>query len=283
MKHFVILTLFSAFSFTAVSQKPGTDWPVFRGTHNLTGHTASVLPASPVLLWTVSTGEGSKSSPVISDGIIYFGNLKGTVYAVSPGGRIIWKKETGSPVEAAPVIHGDKLFIGAGDGVMRAFDKKSGRLIWSYSTDNQIVGSANIWTSSKSSGLIFGSYDYYLHCVDPQTGRLLWKLETENYVNGTPAVMNNRIVFGGCDGMVRIADPLTGKERNRFETGGYIAASPAISGERAWFGDYDGNLYCLDMINGKMIWEVPAGKGSGAIMEIPAEGRNILVVGNEDK
>jgi outer membrane protein assembly factor BamB len=37
------------------------------------------------------------------------------------------------------------------------------------------------------------------------------------------------------------------------------------------------------MITGKMVWEVPANEGSGAIMAIPATGGNMIVVGNEDK
>ncbi len=94
------------------------------------------------------------------------------------------------------------------DGVLSAVNKLTGKLVWSYSTDNQIVGSANVWISGKKAGIIFGSYDYFLHCVDPATGKLLWKLETDNYVNGTPAVANNKIVFGGCDGIIRVTDPV---------------------------------------------------------------------------
>ena len=100
-------------------------------------------------------------------------------------------------------------------GILKAIDRISGKLLWSYATENQIAGSANVWTAGNKSGIVVGSYDYFLHCVDPETGKLLWKVETENYINGTPSISNGKIVFGGCDGIIRIVDPLTG-QRNRY-------------------------------------------------------------------
>jgi len=96
---------------------------------------------------------------------------------------------------------------------MRAFDKNSGNLKWSYTTENQISGSANIWITGKRSGLVFGSYDYYLHCVDPATGKLMWKIETENYVNGTPAYINNKIVFGDATDDENCRSPYRQREK----------------------------------------------------------------------
>ncbi len=120
------------------------------------------------------------------------------VYAVSQEGKIKWQYDAGSAIDAAPVISGEKVIFGSNDGLLRAIDRFSGRLIWTYATGNQIAGSANVWVAGHKSGVIVGSYDYFLHCVDPETGKLLWKVETENYINGTPSISNGRIVFGGA-------------------------------------------------------------------------------------
>jgi outer membrane protein assembly factor BamB len=244
MRYLKLIFLFVSLNSVSVGQVSDLNWPVFRGKSDLSGNTDFEFPASPVLVWSLPTGETTKSSPVLSNGVVYFGNDKGTLIAAGSDGKIKWKFETGSPVEAPPLIFSDRVFTGSSDGVLRSNDKSTGKLIWSYTTDNQIVGSANAWTSGKKSGIIFGSYDYYLHCVDPVTGKLLWKLETDNYVNGTPALGDNSIVFGGCDGIIRLTDPLTGKEKDTIEIGIYIAASPALSGGKAYLGDYDGGLYC---------------------------------------
>jgi len=71
-------------------------WAIFRGTGSLSGNTSDEIPATPELLWSLQAGAGSKSSPVVSNGIIYFCNIKGTLFAVSPDGKIKWKQETGS-------------------------------------------------------------------------------------------------------------------------------------------------------------------------------------------
>jgi outer membrane protein assembly factor BamB len=278
------LLLFFISVFTASSaQTPDDNWPLFRGKSDLTGNTGYEFPSSPSILWNLSTGSHTKSSPVVSDDVIYFGDDNGILYAVGIDGKMKWKYESGSPIDAPPLVYSNNVFVGTADGVFSAVNKLTGKVVWSYSADNQIAGSANIWISGKRSGIIFGSYDYFLHCVDPENGEPLWKLETDNYENGTPAVANNKIVFGGCDGIMRVADPLTGKERDTINIGIYIASSPALFGQKAYFGDYDGNFYCLDLINRKISWKIQPGDNPGAILGIPAIARSLVVIGNEDK
>jgi len=279
---FAILYLFLT-AFTSHAQVPDDNWPVFRGKYDLSGSIRVELPESPALIWSLATGSRTKSSPVISDDVIYFGTDKGTLFAVGTDGRVKWKFETGSAVEAPPLVFGDNVYTGSSDGSMRAVNKSTGKLLWTYNTDNQIVGSANVWTAGKLSGIIFGSYDFFLHCVDPVNGKALWKLETMNYVNGTPAVSNNRILFGGCDGIMRVVDPRSGAERDTFNIGVYIAASPAVVNDKAFFGDYNGWFYCLDIIQRKLLWKIAPGETAGSILGIPASAGNYVVIGNEDK
>src|ERR1035437_6480670 len=256
----IVIFFFCLFSFLiSNAQGNSTDWPLFRGTADLSGNYTSDLPSNPQLIWSISSGVRTKSSPVLSDGTIFFGNDKGTLNAVNSDGKIKWKFEAGSAIDAAPMVFGKKVIFGSSDGILRAIDKVSGKLIWSYTTDNQIVGSANVWVTGKKSGIVVGSYDYFLHCVDPETGQSLWKVETENYVNGTPAILNGKVVFGGCDGMIRIVDPLTGQQKDTITIGVYIASSPALSHDCAFFGDYEGTKYCVNLVSKKIVWKIAAG------------------------
>ncbi len=264
------------------AQVSSADWPLFRGKSDLSGKYDADLPASPQMLWSLSTGVRTKSSPVVSDGTIFFGNDKGTLFAIAEG-RIKWKYEDGNLFEAAPLIFGNKIIIGSNEGVLKAIDKVTGKLIWSYKTDNQISGSANVWVSGSKAGIVVGSYDYYLHCVDPRTGKQLWKVETDNYVNGTPAIQDGKIIFGGCDGIVRVVDPITGLQKDTINIGVYIASSPALSGDYAYIGDYDGNKYCVNTKAGKKVWTIPGTPETGSVLAIPAIGNNKIVIGSEDK
>jgi len=266
MIRFLIFIIILPACLVSWAQTPEQEWKVFRGKSDLSGSIEYNIPASPVLLWSMAAGSHSKSSPVVSNGVIYFGDDKGILYAVGEDGKLMWKYDSRSPIEAPPMVSDDKVIAGTSDGKLFAVNKLTGKFLWTYSSDNQIVGSANVWTAGKNSGIIFGSYDYYLHCVDPVTGKAIWKLETENYVNGTPAVADNKIVFGGCDGILRITDPMTGKERDTINIGVYIAASPALFRQKAYFGDYNGNFYCVDLAGRKVAWKITAGETTGSIL-----------------
>lgn len=279
---FPITLLFLLFS-VSEAQDSSNEWPLFRGKADLAGKIESELPALPKLLWSLKTGGSTKSSPVISGGIVYFGNDKGSLIAAGTDGKIRWRYEAGSSIDAAPMVYGNKVIFGTNDGILIAVDKTSGKLIWKYTTDNQIAGSANVWVAGNKSGIIIGSYDFFLHCVDPETGKSLWKVETENYINGTPAILNGKIVFGGCDGMLRVVDPLTGKQKDTINIGVYIASSPALTHDMAYFGDYDGTRYCVNTTTKKIIWKISGSEESGSILAIPAIGNNSVVIGSEDK
>ena len=282
-KHLLTIILYSVLSITTAAQSTNTDWPLFRGKADLSGKVESELASAPKLLWSVKTGVRTKSSPVISDGNLFFGNDKGTLIAVSSDGKIKWKYEAGSMIEAAPLVFGNKVIVGLNDGKLIAVDKITGKLIWTYTTDNQIAGSANVWVSGSKAGIVVGSYDYYLHCIDPRTGKQIWKIETNNYVNGTPSIQDGKIVFGGCDGMIRVVDPLTGNQKDTIEIGVYIAASPSLDGDMAYFGDYDGTIFGLNIRTKKIAWEIPPNEQSGSVLAVPAVANNSVIIGNEDK
>ena len=253
MRYFFIIALLFLSILQSGAQQGDADWPVFRGSADLSGKTAFELPVSPKLLWSISTGVRTKSSPVVSDGTVYFGNDKGVLNAVSTDGKVKLIYSAGSSIDAPPLVCGQKLIFGTNDGLLIAIDKLTGSLLWSYPTDNQIAGSANVWVEGNKSGVVVGSYDYFLHCVNPENGRSLWKVETENYVNGTPSILNGNIVFGGCDGIIRIVEAKSGKQKDTVNIGVYIAASPALSGDQAYFGDYEGTIYCANISSKKII------------------------------
>jgi outer membrane protein assembly factor BamB len=282
MKLFISIFIL-LFSFLDLMSQSEKDWPIYRGKPDLAGKSDFEIASNPKLLWSLATGTRTKSSPVINNGTIFFGNEKGELIAITPDGEIKWKYESRSPIEAPPLSYGDMVVFGASDGFLRSVDKNSGKLIWSYLTENQIAGSANFWENKNKAGIVVGSYDYCLHCVDPITGKQKWKVETENFINGAPAVSGNMIVFGGCDGFIRVIDPETGRQKDSVEVGVYIAASPALSGGRAYFGDYDGTLYCIDLTSDKTVWKTEAAEGSGSIIAVPAVSHGLVIVGNEDK
>src|SRR5664280_3307784 len=127
---------------------------------DLSGNSEWPLPSNPKLSWSLNSGSATKSSPVISDGLIYFGTDKGSLVACDTEGNLAWKTATGDPIEAPPLVSDNNVIYSTSEGILYAANKKTGRIVWSYKTDNQIAGSANIWKSGTSSGIIAVSYTH---------------------------------------------------------------------------------------------------------------------------
>lgn len=281
----VIYTFILAIFFGSIGycQKGQSDWKMYRGDSDLTGRVRTPLPPKPVLKWSYKTNARTVSSPVISNGTVFFGNNDGTIFAITSDGKLKWKYETGTAVEASPVVLDGKVIYGSLDGDMRALDAATGKLVWIYQTENQIFGSVNIWNSGDQKLIVFGSYDFCLHCVNPRTGKQVWKFETDNFVHGTPAISRSKIVFGGCDGLIRIVDPTTGIEKRFADLQVYIASSPAIVGNHAYVGSHEGIFYSIDLQSMTIDWEVPPRDEFSIIMATPAINIGKVVVGSEDK
>src|SRR5262245_40319643 len=83
--------------------------------------------------WKFSTGERVVSSPVWSDGVIYFGGDDGNVYAVeATTGRQIWKQATGGPVPSTPAVVGGTVYAVSYDGKLYALAAKTGAVRWKF-------------------------------------------------------------------------------------------------------------------------------------------------------
>ena len=94
---------------SANAQSTSQEWEVFRGRSDLSGFTFVEIPEKPALLWSYSSGSRTKSSPVVSNGLIFFGIDKGSVIAVRTDGKRKWEYSAGSAAEAPPLIFNNKV------------------------------------------------------------------------------------------------------------------------------------------------------------------------------
>lgn len=279
----VITTLLmEAFIPEAIAQERGC-WGIFRGNQRLTGSLSANLPEKPRLLWNYSTGSVIKSSPVVCDNRIVAGSTNGAVYCLDMNGKLLWQFKTTNGFEAPALLLDGKVYIGNLDGTLYALDLKTGKKVWEYKTENQIVGSVNWIQSGKSIRLLVGSYDFYLHCVDAATGKVLWKYESDNYINGAAACHNGMAIFGGCDGFLHLVDIASGKAVKKINVATYVAGSVAVEGQKAWIGDYDGKFSQVDITAGAITWKWADSQVKLPFIASPSVAGNYVVTGNHDK
>lgn len=259
-------------------------WKIYRGDPQLSGLSDSKIASSYQLAWTFTADDKIKSSPVISDSLVYITSIDGRLQAVDlHTGKLEWVFTSEYGFEAPPLIMEDQVLVGSLEGRVFAVDKKTGSLKWDYLTEGQIIGSVNyIVKELNEPGLVFfGSYDNFLYCLEAGSGKLRWRYQTTHFINGTPATDGKTIFFGGCDGILHFLDITTGTERQAVNLEYYIAGSPALVENRLFIGHYGGVLFCIDM-SGNIIWQHGDSDNSAPIVASPAVDKTRVIYGTRD-
>ncbi len=256
---FMLLTvLLPQYFILAKPNDPSYDWPRHRGNAGLTGVSKSKIGNVLILDWTFKTGEFLKSSPVVSEGLVFVGSESGNLFAISlKDGKEEWKFNTNLEIEAPPLVHGDNVYVGSTNGFLYAIQKVTGKLVWKYETGGEIMGGANqaIRPKSNDSVILVGSYDNFVHCVNAETGKSVWTFETQNYVNGVPTIYDQKyVVLGGCDSVLYIVDLETGKLVRSVEVEAPIAASVSASDGVGYVGNMDRAVMAFNLDTGDVIW-----------------------------
>jgi outer membrane protein assembly factor BamB len=72
-------------------------------------------------------------SPSIYGDHVFIGNQDKFVYCLNKRtGKLVWKYNTGGPVDASPVVAGKKLLAASMRGDLFLLDRESGKLEWTY-------------------------------------------------------------------------------------------------------------------------------------------------------
>jgi outer membrane protein assembly factor BamB len=276
-------------------------WPMFRGGPGLTGISPANLPNTLSLLWTYKTGGPVKSSPAISGGKVFIGSDDKALHCIDlKSGTQVWKVVTEGEIESSPLVldgmvyapaadgqkYGAVVYVGSADGALYAVNAKDGKTVWSFKTENKILGAPN-WVhgpdgpDGKSKWVLAGSYDYKLYCFDAATGKTNWTYETGNYINGTPAVAEGKTVFGGCDALLHVISLKDGQKIKEVEAGAYIAGSGAYEANRFYVGHYENEFLCADLEAGEIKWKFK--DRAFPYFSSPALTKEVVVFGGRDK
>src|SRR5687768_5773791 len=97
--------------------------------------------------WTYKVGSLGigESSPTVADGVVYVGDLDGSVHAVGAAdGKARWSYKTGNEIKSSPVVVGKRVLIGSYDGNLYALDTGTGAVAWKVATEGPVHGTPAI-------------------------------------------------------------------------------------------------------------------------------------------
>ena len=201
-------------------------------------------------VWTFQTGDKIWSTPVVKDGLAFFGSHDHNIYAVNlVDGTEEWRFPTGGVVAGKPLLFGDLVVVGSFDKWLYALEAESGALAWQLPGDNWF------WAGAVADGnTIFApNMDGKIYAVNRQ-GELLWTHDLGSAIVSRPALVSNILVVAAKNsGHVTLlsTDPgVSDADRmiqSDFVTNGEIKAPLFVSGNTVYVGTQDSTVIRLDI------------------------------------
>lgn len=203
------------------------------------------------------------SSPVVSEGAVYFGSGDGNVYALdAASGKLKWKFQTGDVVHASPAIANGKVYVGSWDSYFYAIDANTGKEVWKFKTgeDPEIHNQVGIQSSAAIANGVayFGCRDSNFYAVDAETGQKKWAFNNKgSWVIGSPAVRDGKVYFSTSDsGLLYELDAKIGQGNSFFSSNKWpMFSSPVLAGNILYIGSDDGELFAIDLTTKKEAWK----------------------------
>jgi outer membrane protein assembly factor BamB len=208
------------------------------------------------LLWHKWIGAPIESSPVVSDGVDYFGTWNGTVYALDlRTHRVRWRFASGAKITSSAATAGPTIYIGNYAGRLLALAARTGRLRFAAGVNGRIYG-----TPAIARGRIFvPSSDGNSLTAFSRSGAKLWTIHTGAYVYSSPAVWAGRVYFGSYNGVLYCVSPRSGRILWAHSSSGSISGAPIVVDGVVYFGNFRHRIYGLDARSGRTRFQFPDG------------------------
>jgi eukaryotic-like serine/threonine-protein kinase len=206
----------------------------------------------PTLAWNLTDQQDTAAGFCLAgDGKVFIGTGDYMVKAYDiKTGNLLWKTPTTSAFLYGASYVNGKVIQGGLDNNMRAWDANTGKLLWTYNPQT-FYGQ---WASSSgyAYGMIYEhNQDTYLYAINATTGQLVWRQK------GPGIGYSNTLSIS--DGKVYIQ--MGEKEYRDFATGEFASS------------EYD----CFDAYTGKLLWTLPMENGAPFNSQCAAYG-NLYVI-----
>ena len=203
--------------------------------------------------------------------------------------RKVWSTRVGGGTERLrlglrPASDGARIYAGAHDGKVAAFDAITGRKLWTVKTDLALSAGPGYGDGVLS----FGTSDGDLLALDAATGQERWRKAVGSEVLAAPAMGSNVIVLRTVDGRLRGFSTDNGNELWTVDQ--TLPAltlrgntAPRVSGTLVVTGFNNGRVGAYDLRTGDAAWEVAVANPTGRsdlerLVDVSA---GLQIVGND--
>ena len=206
-------------------------------------------------------------------------------------GKILWRFNASSLVRSSPTLENGMVFFGDVSGKVYAIDAVSGKQKWMFATrgdttNNEdygndykaIIGSVAV----KDNIAVIGSRDGNLYGINADTGKEKWFFSYEgSWVITSVAIKDNTVVTGTSDERkIQAFDLKTGETKWTCKTNSSVWASPIIVGSTVAAPVNDGFIYLIDFKTGVLKSRIRF--GDRAALSSPVFNNGVIYIGNDD-
>ncbi|MCY4581341.1 MAG: PQQ-binding-like beta-propeller repeat protein [Chloroflexi bacterium] len=197
------------------------------------------------------------TTPVIHNGIAYFGDLSKRVHAVSIADcRLVWDRpaELGGAIVAPPVLAGNHLYLGAFD---RAFYRVN---LATGASEKLFEANSWFWGAAVTDGraLYIPNMDGNVYAYDSVSGRVLWSYPGNDEgepVLASPVLSNGELVYASDSGVMVVLDTRNGNRQWDRRVGNEVRAPLSADGRIVFLHSLDETITAIDLDTKQLAWE----------------------------
>lgn len=239
--------------------------------------------------WSVKTAGDVTATPTMMNGVLYFPDLGGMLWAVGSAGKVHWSRTVASYTGIAgdvsrnsPAIDGGELITGDGFHLNKlnagahvfAVNRRTGALLWSVQVDTDpasiVTGSPTVYNGVVYVGVSsYDESDSDLCCtfrgvvvaLSAATGQILWKTYTvPSNNNGSDSNLPGYYSGGAVWGSAPVVDPATGllyvaTGDNYSVPAGTCQKPNQKNCQPPVASDYFDSILALQLSNGAVAWD----------------------------
>lgn len=222
------------------------------------GQLAAWRPGHEVASWRYPARE-QIGTPCLAGEHLYAGDGHELLAFAANSGTVRWRFAAiaDTRISYAPVVAGETVFVGPGDGRLYALAVSDGQprwvinrmAEWQYLRQLQVSGEV----------LVAGGYKEKLYGLDLVDGRQRWAFSAGNFIN-SQHVANGVAYLWSPTGWLYAIDTASGAVRWRHRTTDYRGGSASWAPLMAELVTADGKLYALDLANVLHVLAVDSGE-----------------------
>ncbi|MEW6026199.1 MAG: PQQ-binding-like beta-propeller repeat protein [Planctomycetota bacterium] len=169
-----------------------------------------------------------------------------------------WTLDTGAPIETNPLLAGDTIYVTTRDGYLKAVDAETGKLKWSFRTDNSTeVYSSPMMTNNQ---VVFGANDNNFYAVRSNAAVKIYRVETNSPVRASAFFSpDGKIVLIGSTDKNLYAIDENGTVLWKYNAGARIVNAGVVDKQVVYITSDDGMLHASNLADGEKIWSLSLG------------------------